>query len=136
VWIYGLWDPLGTIGNLFDDAKHGAALRQEGVSSAPVPTRWPWWLNAVAAAYPNWTGRPVLARVGHACTADQSNNAETVAGLGGVYVVVSEAGGSRARFWRGRPTGSRPRWPQRRAPCPGEAAFPPRLRRSILSPGR
>ena len=74
--------------------------------------------------------------VGQACTADQSNNAETVAGLGGVYVVVSEAGGSRARFWRGRPTGSRPRWPQRRAPCPGEAAFPPRLRRSILSPGR
>jgi hypothetical protein len=43
----------------------------------------------------------VLARVGQACAADQSNHAETVAGLGGVYVVVSEAGGSRARFWRG-----------------------------------
>ena len=90
---HGLWDPLGTIENLFDDAKHGAALRQEGVFSAPVPTRWPWWLNAVAAHFRTGPGRPVLARVGQACAADQSNNVETVAGLGGVYV-VSEAGGS------------------------------------------
>jgi hypothetical protein len=38
------------LGLLLDDAKHGAALRQEGVISAPVPTRGPWWLNAVTAA--------------------------------------------------------------------------------------
>jgi hypothetical protein len=83
---YGLWGPLGTIENLFHDAKHGAALRGEGVFNAPVPIRW--LVVERRDCCNNRSGpAPVLPRVGPGMCRRSIVPCRGGAGLGGVYAV-------------------------------------------------